>query len=104
MRECIKRSKKVRWHAGALGRAKWHLAEVLDVQKKEKEYAQTLRHEARNTLDHMYNRYGEKPKYLENASIMALFDWTQPSFDGRWTGIDLLPLVQKYYGVIPSKA
>lgn len=98
-RDCLTRSKKVRWHAGAVSRAKWHLAEVLDVQKKEAEYAQTLRLEAQSALDEMYSKHGDTPEYLKNASVMDLFDWAQPSFDGRWTGISLLPLVQKYYSV-----
>lgn len=63
------------------------------------EEATRLHEEARQVLNDIYDGYGTHPSYLQGATDEVLFDWTQPSFDGRWTGRDLLRVVQQHFGV-----
>lgn len=57
-----------------------------------------MKGEAEQNLLEFYTREVYVPSYLRNSTdIMALYDWTQPQYAGRWTGLELLPLIQAHH-------
>ncbi len=60
-----------------------------------------MKAEAEQNLRAFYAREIYVPSYLRNSTdIMALYDWTQPLYAGRWTGRELLPLIQAEHVVL----
>jgi|SRR5688572_11457373 hypothetical protein len=86
----------------AFSRAQYHLSLVLREQKKSHKEAGYLQDVSVGVLEQLYADI-QCPLYLTDKTLtMARFAWTQPPFDGRWTGRELLGIVQRYYSTSGS--
>ncbi|KAK1750427.1 hypothetical protein QBC47DRAFT_394042 [Echria macrotheca] len=117
IRRCLDRAKKVRWHDCALARAQFHLARLLEdhwldqskgdsfyytlgeqeERKRNLAEARQLKEQSLPVLDRLFED-GVPAHLADITDKMTLFDSIQPGFEGRWTGRDLLPAVQRARG------
>lgn len=88
----LEKSRPCSWPEEAVARTQFHLSQILTERGKEYEAeAQQLASQARKIL--------ERPIPLDPLTgvdakdELALFDYIQPVFDGRFTGRSLLPYV-----------
>lgn len=115
-RECLARARKTRWHDYALGRTQCHLARALrqkwdgappvgkdpggsgEETRKYKDLIEAvgLEQTSREILRRLFPADVARPDYLVDVTDeLTLFDSKQPGFDGRWTGRELLPAIQR---------
>lgn len=92
MIECVDSAKSARVPKEALGRAQYHLSQILREQEIEEGEAQKLEANGLRILDE-FSQYASK--FLKGSNDkMAMFDDLQPIFDGRFTGQMLLTYMQ----------
>lgn len=93
---CIECAKNSKWPEEALGRAKFHLALLYEMEGVgEETQVRTLRAEAKVILD-KYSIFTAKCA-REKGSDLVIFDDLQPTFLGRYLGRKLLEYLQDDY-------
>jgi tetratricopeptide (TPR) repeat protein len=85
----------------AVARAEYHLSQLLTAQYGRTDEAQALELHADTILNKLLALNPNPLEGVETASAMPFFDHIQPVFDGRFTGTELLPLLQREHDDVP---
>lgn len=96
MQQCIELVKSSEWDRVALARAKYHLALLYNEQGLREDKAETLKAEVETVLNEFTSYAAECVHGVEDK--MMILDDLQPSFFGRYTGVNLLKHLQKSLG------
>lgn len=107
-RECLDRARRTRWTtAHALERAQWHLAMTLKRLNKDPALVEELESTSRIALHKVVEIVKNgPPAYLEHMLAdldtygVSVFDWALPFFGNRWTGRELLRVIQRSHGIL----